>query len=175
MTPDAPAMEAQKEHLVFIYDEMMKDRVEYPLIESLTLDFLGPALALTYVECYISKLTGKIIAFHACNGPRPSWTTNSAPIRGHLFKMKPKAIFELDGMYGNNVYSKREETLCEVWNKKIRNGIYIDIAWMYLGIPERWELNVYREWEPLKINNHNRYTPEKHYYHSSRGLPLVRS
>lgn len=170
MTPDAPAMEAKGEHLIFIYDNMMYDRIEYALIEHLVMEdgYLGPALALIHVECYISKYSEKIIAFRAGNGPRPAWTTNSAPIRGHLFVMKPNAIFELDGLYGNNVYSKREETLCEVWNKKIRNGKSIDIAWIYLGIPEKWELNVYREWEPLKINQPNRYTPEKHYYHSSR-------
>lgn len=169
-TPDAPVLEAKAEHLVFIYDNMMKDRAEYALISDLVKDncFLGPALALLHVECYISKFTNKIIAFPAFNGPRPSWTTNQAPIRGHIFKMPAMGIFELDKMYGNNVYSKREETLCEVWNKKIRNGQCIDLAWIYLGIPDKWELNVYREWEPLQINDHNKYTPEKHYYHSSR-------
>lgn len=179
MTPDAPAMEAQKDHLVFIYDEMMKDRPEDAIISHLIISSMGPGLALVSVETYVNKTTGKVIAFPAHNGSRPIWSDKkgsySAPIRGHLFLMKSNSIFELDSIYGNNVYYRRSQETCEAWNNKVKNKPYLEIAWIYLGIPERWDIDGGYEWEPLKINHRNHFTEEDHYYYSSRGLPLVRS
>jgi|SRR5882672_3314287 len=177
MTPDAPALEAKVEHLVFIYDDMMFNRAEYPAIEHLVVEHMGPGLAFVSVEAYISKDTGRVIAMLSDRQERAVWSDHqgsyAAHIRGSLFKVKPKAFLELDSIYANNIYCKRHEIICDLWKRR-SNTQLLDKAWTYLAIPERWELDGGYEWRPLNINKHNYFAEEPHYYHSSRSSKLVR-
>lgn len=172
MTPDAPAMETKPHHLVFIYDDMMYNRPEYPAISYLVMQCLGTGLAEISVEAYISRETGRVIAMPAHNGARPNWSRKDgayrARIRGNIFKMLPTAIKELDKLFGNNVYFQREEVVCDVW----RGNPEIVEAWVYLAIPDKWPIDGGYEWQPLRINGHNCFTAQDHYYHTFRHTPI---
>lgn len=173
-TPDAPALEAKGEHLVFIYDDMMFYRSEYPIIEPLVLEYVGPGMALLDVEAFISKDTGKVIAVIANgSGKRPIWSDHQglykAHIRGCVFKVNHSAVKELDKLYGNNIYYQRHEIICDVWKRR-HNRVSYRMAWMYIGIPEQWELDAGYHWEPLHINPSNYFAPECHYYHNRSSL-----
>src|SRR5262249_25250163 len=138
---------------------------------------VGPGLADLPVKAYIDKETGKVVAFAADDDNIPEWATHkigsSAPIRGFVIVVNSDNLFELDRVMGNSIYFRRVEAICELW--RFRNGPQcIQPAWIYLGIPDRWDVDAGYKWQPLKILNKHFFCERSHYYHS-RSSPLVQA
>lgn len=183
-TPDAPLIEAKDAHLVFLYDCK-----EWRSIKDLLSGFVGRAFTDINVEAFVSKKTGRVIAFPSHNGAKPVWSdcqrnNPGCPIRGELWLVPSKTIFELDRFYGNRVQYMRTEIPCTGWRHKSyfsethnRTHVTSDVprpmkAWIYLGVPEEWDIDAGYNWEPLRIRHSKNKEPHAFYYHSYRSDPL---
>lgn len=190
-TPDTPEIEAKTGHLVFIYDDMMKDRKDFVVIKDLISAHAGRAFAQIAVEAYTSVKTGKVIAFLSNKDGVPSWAnqtgSQAAPIRGDLYLVPTKSMFALDKLFYNEIYCERIQVDCDRWRYKtywsqLHNRTHVTKlgsntykAWIYLGIPEMWDLDGGYMWKPLQIyKSRNQFKPETYYYHSYRRSPLAR-
>jgi len=179
-TPDAPAISSKRAHLVFLYDYNI-----WKEMQDLLVGRAGRAFTNINVEAFVSNRTGKVIAFHSRNEPKPTWSDCQAnnpglPIRGELWLVSPKSIFKLDKFYGNRVHCLREEIVCTGWRhksyySKLHNRIHITKsvqrtikAWVYLGIPEQWDIDAGYNWKPLKIRQSKNKEPLYFYYHTYR-------
>lgn len=189
-TPDAPEIEAKVGHLVLFYDDMMKDRKEFSTISEYVHGHVGRAFANIAVEAYISTKTGKVIAFLSNKDSVPTWANQvgaeAAPIRGDVYLVNPQAIFVLDKLFGNNVYCERVLVDCDRWryktywsefyNRTHKTPLNFNTikAWIYLGIPEKWDIDGGYTWKPLHIyRSRNKFKPDTYYFHSYRRSPLV--
>lgn len=184
-TPDAPILNQKDAHLVFLYDCR-----EWRSIRDLLSGFCGRAFTAVDMEAYESNVTGRIIAFKSHNGSLPAWSTcqannPGAPLRGELWLVPTRTIFELDKLYGNEVYYNRVEIDITHYKHKAYESLTHDRmhvtpdvqrrikAWIYLGVPEEWGIDAGYHWSPLRLRRSKNKEPKVFYYHSYRSDPLA--
>ena len=184
-TPDAPHINAKRSHLVFLYDCR-----EWKSLHDLLEGFYGRGFTVSNMEAFENNNTGRVIAFNSHNGALPKWTmcqanNPGAPLRGELWLVPSKAIFELDKFYANGVMYRR--VLIDVMQNRHksykslthdRTHVTDDVqrvekAWVYLGIPEAWDVDAGFLWKPLQLRKSKNKEPHVFYYHSYRSDPLV--
>lgn len=184
-TPDAPLINQKDAHLVFLYDCR-----EWRSIHDLLAGFCGRAFTTVDMEAFESNLTGRVIAFKSHNGSLPVWSdcqknNPGAPLRGELWLVPSKTIFELDKFYGNGIYYQRVEIDCTSYRHKVyeslthnRMHVTSDIpreikAWIYMAIPDAWDVDAGYTWSPLRLRKSKNKEPKTFYYHSYRSDPLA--
>lgn len=184
-TPDAPLINQKDAHLVFLYDCR-----EWRSIHDILAGFYGRAFTAVNMEAFERRGTGRVVAFKSHNGALPAWSTSQrnnpgAPLRGELWIVPAKTIFELDTFYGNGLYFNRVEIDCthhrhKVYESLTHNRMHVTPdaqrkvkAWIYLGIPEAWDVDAGYNWTPLRLRHSKNKEPKSFYYHSFRSDPLV--
>lgn len=184
-TPDAPLINRKDAHLVFLYDCR-----EWRSLRDILAGFYGRAFTAVDLEAYERRDTGRVVAFKSHNGSLPAWSMSQlnhpgAPLRGELWLVPSQTIFELDKFYGNGLFFQRVEIDCTHHRHKTyqslthdRMHVTSDVqrklkAWIYLGIPEAWNVDAGYNWTPLRLRKSKNKEPHAFYYHSFRSDPLV--
>lgn len=146
-TPDIAKLERYKYQLIFVYDETMFGHPQAQLLKDKA-SLLSKAITKNQYTMWKRKL-GKETYPVAMD--KKFHNLLSAPIKGELYRMRPKHFIELDSYKDNGVryYRKRIDIVVpwkEVVRHKTTNVVITKAerktevkAWMYIGVPDFWE------------------------------------
>lgn len=146
-TPDIAKLERYKYQLIFVYDEMMFSHPQAEILKP-EATLLSKAITKNGYTLWKRKLGQESYPvaldqkFH---------NLLKAPIKGELYRMRPKHFILLDSYKDNGVryYRKRIDVVVP-WKEVVRHkktNVVITRAerkteikaWMYIGIPDFWE------------------------------------
>lgn len=174
-TPDISRLCQYEGHLLFVADELMRQRRKHDLIRDC--EFKGAAITsspLAMVMKDQGKLSFPVILDTKSADDRPYWA-KLCQIKGELFAVPTSTIVLLDKAKENRVSFLRQKITIDLtyrkqlWNR--RDGwhlsseiIHKQEVWTYLGVPTYWN---------PQINEMNSFQPAKRFHpNSNSGLYL---
>lgn len=146
-TPDIAKLERYKYQLIFVYDEMMLGHDQHKTLNS-EADRLSKAITKNKYTLWKRKL-GK--QSYPVAMDQKYHNLLLAPIKGELYRMRPRHFILLDSYKDNGVryYRKRIDVIVpwrEVIRHKTTNVVITRAerrtevkAWMYIGVPDFWD------------------------------------
>jgi hypothetical protein len=187
-TPDAARIQSRNHWMVFVFDDLMRDRPQHGIIQRFDPLYAGKGFSERNVKSWRNTITGQVIAFDAADEEIPVWSepnrknASPIPVRGECFIFPSRNIFELDKIMRNRIDFVRTGIFVTRWRYythvcpqtgKCVNTQHLpvsDPAWMYMAHPERFAIDA-STWEPLSFYpSRNEFKPRYYSFHNPKQL-----